>query len=160
MGVNELLDLGRLGIQADVTVNLGLTEGIENLHFSQLVTEAVRRGRGKLSRLGTLVINTRVDDVYGEQRHTGRTPVARYIVDDAPDVDFANTKLNQAMDRKTADLIFDEIIGYLNEEKEIFVANRMLGADLGNAFPLQFITTHPSRPCLRSINSATCRPWI
>jgi phosphoenolpyruvate carboxykinase (ATP) len=145
MGVNELLDLGRLGIQAAVTVNLGLTEGVENLHFSQLVTEAVRRGRGKLSRLGTLVINTRVDDEYGEQRHTGRTPVARYIVDNAPDVDFANTKLNQAMDRKTADLIFDEIIGYLNEEKEIFVANRMLGADLENAFPLQFITTHPSR---------------
>jgi ATP-dependent phosphoenolpyruvate carboxykinase len=110
MGVNELLDLGRLGIQADVTVNLGLTKGIENLHFSQLVTEAVRRGRGKLSRFGTLVINTRVDDEYGEQRHTGRTPVARYIVDDAPDVDFANTKLNQAMDRKTADLIYDEII--------------------------------------------------
>jgi len=145
MGVNELLNLSRLGIKENVKYNLGLTGGIENLHFSQLVTEAVRRGEGVLSRKGTLVINTRVDDQYGEQRHTGRTPVARYIVDDAPDVDFTNSKLNQPMARGTADQIYDEIIKHINRKKQIFVANRMLGADLENAFPLQFITSHASR---------------
>ena len=145
MGIQELLDLGRLGINEDVTCNLGETKGIENLHFSQLVTEAIRRGEGELSRKGTLVINTRVDDQYGEERHTGRTPVARYIIDDALGVDFSNSKLNQPMTRKKADLIYEEIINYINEKKEIFVANRMLGADLENAFPFQFITSHASR---------------
>jgi len=145
MGVDELLNLSRLGIKENVKCNLGLTAGIENLHFSQLVTEAVRRGEGVLSRKGTLVINTRVDDQYGEQRHTGRTPVARYIVDDAPDVDFTNSKLNQPMAREKADLIYDEIIKHINRKKQIFVSNRMLGADLENSFPLQFITSHASR---------------
>jgi phosphoenolpyruvate carboxykinase (ATP) len=145
MGIQELLDLGRLGINEDVTCNLGETKGIENLHFSQLVTEAIHRGEGKLSRKGTLVINTRVDDQYGEERHTGRTPVARYIIDDATGVDFSNSKLNQPMTRKKADLIYEEAVNYINEKKEIFVANRMLGADLENAFPFQFITSHASR---------------
>jgi len=145
MSIQELLNLGRLGINKDVISNLGQVEELDNLHFSQLVSEAVRRGEGVLSRKATLVINTRVDDRYGEKRHTGRTPAARYIIDDASGVDFSNTKLNQPMPRKKADLIFKEMIKYINEQKEIFVANRMLGADLENAFPLQFITTHASR---------------
>ena len=145
MGVDELLNLGRLGIKENVKCNLGLTAGIENPHFSQLVTEAVRRGEGVLSRKGTLVINTRVDDQYGKQRHTGRTPVARYIVNDAQEVDFTNKKLNQPMTRETAEQIYDEIIKHINRKKQIFVANRMLGADLENAFPFQFITSHASR---------------
>ncbi len=145
MGINELFNLARLGINEDVTCNLAETKGLENLHSSELITEAVRRGEGKLSRKGTLVINTRVDDRYGEERHTGRTPVARYIIDDAPGVDFSNSKLNQPMTRKTADSIYGEAIDYINEKKEVFVVNRKLGADLENAFPLQFITSHASR---------------
>lgn len=145
MSVKELLDLSRLGIKKDVTCNLGLTEGIENLHFSQLVTQAVRRNEGDLSRKGTLIINTRVDDEYGKQRHTGRTPDARYIVDDADGVDFSNKKLNQPIDRKTTDKIYNEILKHINKKGEVFVANRMLGADLKNAFPFQFITSHASR---------------
>ena len=145
MGILELLDLGRLGINEDVTFNLSETKEFENLHFSQLINEAIKRGEGQLSRRGTLVINTRVDDQFGEKRHTGRTPVARYIVDDTPDVDFSNAKLNQPMSRPKADLIFKEAIDHINEKKVIFVANRMLGADLEYAFPFQFITTHASR---------------
>ncbi len=145
MAVDELLNLGRLGIKDTVTSNLGETEGIDNLHFSQLVTEAVRRGEGVLSRKGTLVINTRVDDQYGKQRHTGRTPAARYICDDAPGVDFSNKKLNQPISRSTANKIYNEMIKYINKTGEIFVANRMLGSDLMNAFPFQFITSHASR---------------
>lgn len=145
MSVQELLDLGRLGIRKDITVNAGLTTGLENLHFSQLITEAVRRGEGELSRKGTLVIRTRVDDDFGMQRHTGRTPAARYIVDDADGVDFSNTKLNQAMSRKVADAIYTEMLAHINERSDIFVSNRMLGADLDNAFPLQYITSHASR---------------
>jgi len=145
MSIQELIDLGRLGINEDVTCNTGMTERLENLHFSELVTEAIRRDEGKLSRKGTLVINTRIDDQYGEERHTGRTPVARYIIDDAPGVDFSNSKLNQPITRKKADLIYAEMINYINEKKDIFVVNRMLGADLENAFPLQLITTHASR---------------
>jgi phosphoenolpyruvate carboxykinase (ATP) len=145
MSIQELLDLGRLGINKDVTCNTGMTERLENLHFSELVTETIRRDEGKLSRKGTVVINTRIDDQYGEERHTGRTPVARYIIDDAPGVDFSNSKLNQPITRKKADLIYEEMINYINEKKDIFVVNRMLGADLENAFPFQFITTHASR---------------
>ncbi len=145
MSVAELMDLKRLGIKKKVTVNMGLTEGIENLHFSQLVTFAVRRGEGDLSRRGTLVINTRVDDQYGEQRHTGRTPQARYIVDDAEGVDFTNKKLNQPMSRENAEAIYREMIDYINKSGEVFVANRMLGADLTCAFPFQFISSHASR---------------
>ncbi len=145
MGINELFNLARLGINEDVTCNLAETKGLENLHSSELITEAVRRGEGKLSRKGTLVINTRVDDRYGEERHTGRTPVARYIIDDAPGVDFSNSKLNQPMTRKVADMIYGEVSDYINEKKEVFVVNRKLGADLENAFPLQFITSHASR---------------
>jgi phosphoenolpyruvate carboxykinase (ATP) len=145
MSIQELLDLGRLGINKDVTNNMGQTIRLENLHFSELVTEAIRRDEGKLSRKGTLVINTRIDDQFGEERHTGRTPVARYIIDDAPGVDFTNSKLNQPITRKKADLIYAEMINYINEKKDIFVVNRMLGADLENAFPFQFITTHASR---------------
>lgn len=145
MGIQELLNLSRLGINENVTYNLDEVKGLENLYFSQLVTEAIRRGEGKLSSKGTLVINTRIDDRYGEKRHTGRTPIARYIIDDASAVDFSNSKLNQSITRKKADLIYEEIINYINTKKEIFVTNRMLGADLEYAFPLQFITTHASR---------------
>ena len=145
MGTDELFDLERLGINGDVVCNLGQTSGLENLHFSQLITEAIRRGEGELSRKGTLVINTRVDDKYGEARHTGRTPPGRYIIDDAPGVDFSNTKLNQPISREKADRIYNDVISHINDKKEIFVANRKLGADLANAFPLQFITTHASR---------------
>jgi phosphoenolpyruvate carboxykinase (ATP) len=145
MSIQELLDLKRLGIDEDVTCNIGMTKRLENLHFSELVTESIRRDEGKLSRKGTLVINTRIDDKFGEERHTGRTPVARYIIDDAPGVDFSNSKLNQPITRKKADLIHEEMINYINEKKDIFVVNRMLGADLENAFPFQFITTHASR---------------
>ena len=90
MAVTDLLNLDRLGISGDVTYNLGLTEQVENLHFSKLVSEAICRNEGELSRKGTLVIQTRVDDTYGKQRHTGRTPAARYIVNDAEGVDFSN----------------------------------------------------------------------
>lgn len=145
MSVKELLDLTRLGIKEKVVVNLGLTDGIENLHFSQLVTAAVRRGEGDLSRKGTLVINTRVDDQYGEQRHTGRTPQARYIVDDAEGVDFSNTAINQPILRKDAESIYKEMIDYINSQGEVFVANRMLGSDLTCAFPFQYISSHASR---------------
>ncbi|MDH3346519.1 MAG: phosphoenolpyruvate carboxykinase (ATP) [Desulfobulbaceae bacterium] len=145
MGIEELVDLGRLGIHKDVICNIGEAKGIEGLHFSQLVTEAIGRGEGELSRCGTLVINTRVDDQYGEERHTGRTPIARYIIDDSPDVDFSNSKLNQPISRKKADYIYEEMVNYINEKKEIFVVNRMLGADLECAFPFQFITSHASR---------------
>lgn len=159
MSVQELFDLSRLGIDEDVTCNLGETEGIENLHFSQLVTQAIRRGEGELSRKGTLVIKTRVDDQYGKQRHTGRTPVARYIVDDAPGVDFSNSKLNQPISRKKANQLFKEIITTINSRKEVFVVNRMLGADLENAFPFQFITSHASR-ALFAINQFRDLPPI
>ena len=145
MAVTDLIDLNRLGINADVTYNLGLTEQIENLHFSKLVTEAIRRNEGELSRKGTLVIQTWVDDSYGKQRHTGRTPVARYIVNDAEGVDFSNPKLNQPIDKETANEIYNEMIAYINETKDIFVVNRMLGADLYKSFPFQFITSHASR---------------
>jgi phosphoenolpyruvate carboxykinase (ATP) len=145
MSLQQLLDLGRLGINEDVRINFGRVSAPDNLHFSELVNEAVRRGEGSLSRSGTLVINTRVDDRYGEKRHTGRTPAARYIVDDAPGVDFSNPKLNQPMSRKQADLIYGEVISHINEKKDIIVANRKLGAELQNCFPLQFITTHASR---------------
>jgi len=145
MPVTELMDLKKMGIKKSVTVNMGLTEGIENLHFSQLVTLAVRRGEGDLSRRGTLVIKTRVDDQFGEQRHTGRTPAARYIVDDAEGVDFSNKKLNQPISRENADGIYKEMIDYINKSGEIFITNRMLGADLSCSFPFRFITTHASR---------------
>jgi len=145
MSVRELLDLNRLGIEKKVIVNLGKTTGLDNLHFSQLVTAAVRRNEGDLSRRGTLVINTRVDDQYGEQRHTGRTPAARYIVDDAEGVDFSNAKINQPIRREAAEDIYRQMIDHINKEGEIFVANRMLGADLSYAFPLQYITSHASR---------------
>ena len=44
MSIKDLLDLSRLGIKKDVTCNLGEVEGLENLHFSQIITEAIRRG--------------------------------------------------------------------------------------------------------------------
>ncbi|MCB2182361.1 MAG: phosphoenolpyruvate carboxykinase (ATP) [Desulfobulbaceae bacterium] len=145
MAVHELLDLGRLGIKETVTVNCGETQDLENLHFSQLVTEAVKRGEGVLSRQGTLVFNTRIDDTFGEQRHTGRTPAARYICDDAIGVDFSNTERNQPISRETTQKIFKAMVRHINKSGEIFVANRMLGADFANAFPFQFITSHASR---------------
>ena len=121
MSLQQLFDLGRLGINEDVRVNLDRAGAPDNLHFSELVTEAVRRSEGSLSGHGTLLINTRVDDRYGEKRHTGRTPAARYIVDDAPGVDFSNTKLNQPMGRQQAERIYREAVRYINEKKDIFV---------------------------------------
>lgn len=145
MSVNQLLNFGRLGIDDNVIRNLGRTESIDNLHFSELITEAVRRGEGVLSRKGTLLINTRQDDQYGEQRHTGRTPVARYIIDDAAGVDFSNSKLNQPMSRSVGNEIYKLMIDHINQRGEIFVVNRMLGADFSSSFPFQYITSHASR---------------
>lgn len=68
-------DLRELGINPKGKVLIDLDVG-------GLITHAIRKGDGELSRRGTLVIRTKEDHPkYGQGRHTGRSPKDRFLVD-------------------------------------------------------------------------------
>ncbi|MDR0890436.1 MAG: phosphoenolpyruvate carboxykinase (ATP) [Oscillospiraceae bacterium] len=110
----ETYGLEKLGIFTSNTVH-------RNLGPAQLTEAALRRGEGKLSNTGALVVTT--------GKYTGRSPNDKFIVD-TPAVhdDIAWGKVNCPISKEKFDAIKDKVCAYLND-REIFIFDGFAGAD-------------------------------
>lgn len=110
----ETYGIEKLGISSPKAVYRNLTP-------AQLTEFAIKRGEGKLSKTGALVVTT--------GKYTGRSPKDKFIVD-TPAVhnEIAWGKVNVAITREKFNSIRDKIVNYLNG-KEVFVFDGFAGAD-------------------------------
>ena len=92
-----------------------------NLTPAQLTEAALRRGEGKLSNTGALVVTT--------GKYTGRSPKDKFIVD-TPSVhdDIAWGSVNVPITQEKFNAIRSKVIAYL-QNREIFIFDGMAGAD-------------------------------
>ena len=92
-----------------------------NLTPAQLTEHALRRGEGKLSNTGALVVKT--------GKYTGRSANDKFIVD-TPAVhdEIAWGKVNRPIDKAKYDAIYNKVVAYL-QNKEVFIFDGFAGAD-------------------------------
>lgn len=92
-----------------------------NLSVPELVEAALRRGEGKLSETGALVVNT--------GKYTGRSPKDKFIVD-TPGIhrDIAWGKVNVPIQKERFDAIRAKVSAYF-QNREVFIFDGMAGAD-------------------------------
>ncbi|MEG1559632.1 MAG: phosphoenolpyruvate carboxykinase (ATP) [Clostridia bacterium] len=96
-----------------------------------LVETAIKRGEGKLSETGALVVDT--------GKYTGRSPDDRFVVDYPGvhnEIDWG--KINVPISREKADAIKTRIVSYL-QNRELFVFEGFAGADKTYALPVRVI---------------------
>lgn len=92
-----------------------------NLSVPELTETALRRGEGKLSKTGALVVNT--------GKYTGRSPKDKFIVD-TPGIhnDIAWGKVNVPIEKEKFDTIKAKVTAYF-QNREVFIFDGMAGAD-------------------------------
>ena len=104
--------------------NLGIinaTAVYRNLTPAQLVEAALRRGEGKLSNTGALVVKT--------GKYTGRSAKDKFIVDSKGVHDeIAWGSVNKPVSQQGFDALYEKVIAYL-QNREIFVFDGFAGAD-------------------------------
>lgn len=103
-----------------------------NLEPAQLVEEALRRDEGVLAEQGSLVVRT------GE--FTGRSPKDKYIVrEESTETTVDWGAVNQPMSENQFDGLFRRVVSFL-EGREVFIQDRLAGADTAYALPLRVVT--------------------
>ena len=92
-----------------------------NLTPAELTEHALRRGEGKLSNTGALVVKT--------GKYTGRSANDKFIVD-TPAVhdEIAWGKVNRPIDKAKYDAIYSKVVAYL-QNKEVYIFDGFAGAD-------------------------------
>ncbi|MFN8006606.1 MAG: phosphoenolpyruvate carboxykinase (ATP) [Terriglobia bacterium] len=103
-----------------------------NLPIPQLYEEVIRRGEGRTSLTGALVVNTGI--------HTGRSPEDKLIVRDPnseANIDWG--KINLPCEPKQFDFLFERLLHYLSS-KEVYVQDCWVGASPRYSCPVQVIT--------------------
>jgi phosphoenolpyruvate carboxykinase (ATP) len=110
----ETYGLEKLGI-------INPTAVYRNLTPAQLTEAALRRGEGKLSNTGALVVKT--------GKRTGRSANDKFIVDsEGVHDEIAWGKVNKPISQEKFDAIYDKVIAYL-QNREIFIFDGFAGAD-------------------------------
>ena len=110
----ETYGIEKLGITSPSAVYRNLTP-------AQLTEAALRRGEGKLSKTGALVVTT--------GKYTGRSPKDKFIVDtDGIHNEIAWGNVNRPISREKFNSIKEKMINYLNG-KEVFIFDGFAGAD-------------------------------
>lgn len=125
--MRELLE--KAGISEDVSIYY-------NRPRSFYIQEAVRRGYGKLSKDGALLVET--------GKHTGRSANDRYIVK-TPTTEntvWWENNLHQMTPENFAKLK-KKVLNLLNREKELYVTERSVGAHHEHNISALTISTHP-----------------
>lgn len=108
------LDLSYLGIIESKAV-------YHNLPVGPLTEFALKRGEGKLSNTGALVVMT--------GKYTGRSPEDRFVVDE-PSIhdEIAWGKVNMPISIEKFDNLYRKVIAYL-QKRDVFVFDGFAGAD-------------------------------
>ncbi len=107
-----------------------------NLQPAALIEETIRKGQGKLSSSGALVINT--------GKFTGRSPKDRFIVKDsitADTVDWNN--INMPIDTKHYEALYDKIMNYASTQSEIYVRDAYACANPNYRLNVRVYTEFP-----------------
>ncbi|MFQ6025380.1 MAG: phosphoenolpyruvate carboxykinase (ATP) [Nitrosopumilaceae archaeon] len=105
-----------------------------NLPVQTLVDIAVQKNEGIVTSTGSLSVKT--------GKYTGRSPYDRYIIDDNEthnNVDWG--KINHPFPEEKFEKIFLKMKKYL-ENKEIFVFDGFVGAEIENRLPIRVINDH------------------
>ena len=118
---------------------LGLPEEISyhiNRPTSFYIQEAVKRGYGKLSKDGALLVET--------GKHTGRSAKDRYIVRSKTTEESIWWENNLSpMEPETFERLKQKVLGVLGREKELYVTERSVGAHPEHNISARTISTHP-----------------
>ncbi len=107
-----------------------------NLQPAALIEATIRKGQGKLSSSGALVINT--------GKFTGRAPKDKFIVKDektATTVDWGN--FNIPIDNADYQLLHDKIVDYANTREEIYVRDMFACASPNYKLNVRVFTEFP-----------------
>ena len=92
-----------------------------NLTAPGLIAAALRRGEGRLSADGALIVRTGV--------HTGRAPADKFIVEDSgTDGEVWWGKVNQKLPREKFEALRERVLAYL-QGQELFTQDLYAGAD-------------------------------
>jgi phosphoenolpyruvate carboxykinase (ATP) len=101
-----------------------------------LVEEAIKRDQGHLSKKGALVVKTGA--------HTGRSAGDKYVVksDSTKDKVWWENSINEMTPEAFAKLK-ERVVAHHNEERDLFVTERSVGAHKQHNVGVRLITTHP-----------------
>lgn len=104
---------------------------------SFLIQETVARGIGRLTKDGALVVET--------GKHTGRSANDRYIVRDEVTENTIWWENNfKEMTPDTFAKLKNHIINYLNQDRDLFITERSVGADEVHNLGARLVTTNPN----------------
>ena len=105
-----------------------------NLQVKKLIDLIVEKNEGVLTANGAISVRT--------GKYTGRSPDDRFIVDDEQTHDSVDWgKINHPFQENKFDKIFDKMKRHI-EDKEIFIFDGFVGADLEYRLPIRIITDH------------------
>lgn len=137
----ETYNLEKLGILASKAI-------YRNLNPAQLTEAALRRGEGKLSKKGALVVTT--------GKYTGRSPDDKFIVD-TPAIhnDIAWGKVNRPISKEKFDSIKGKLCAYM-QGREAFIFDGFAGADRKHTKKFRIVNELASQSLF--INQLLIRP--
>jgi phosphoenolpyruvate carboxykinase (ATP) len=122
-------------------LGLNVERGPKNIYMNSprsfLIQETVARGIGKLTKDGSLVVTT--------GKHTGRSANDRYIVKSETTENtiwWANNF--KPMTSETFMKLREKVINYLNEDRDLFITERSVGADETHNIGARLVTTNPN----------------
>ena len=107
-----------------------------NLEPAALIEKTLQLGQGHLADTGALVVDT------GEFK--GRAPQDRFIVKDditANTVDWGD--VNKPFEPKKFDLLYNKVVNYLNNCKEVYVRDAYACANLDYKLNIRVVNEHP-----------------
>lgn len=121
--------ISKLGISQDMTI-------YTNRPISFYIQETIKKGLGKLSKDGALLVET--------GKHTGRSANDRYIVKSELTKDTIWWENNLSpMEPETFNKLKSKVVAYLNEQTELYSTERIVGAHKTHNLGAKLITTHP-----------------
>ena len=103
-----------------------------NLSVGELIEEAIKRGEGKLSAQGPLVVET--------GRHTGRSANDKFVVrEPSTEGQIWWSKVNVPYTEEKFDAVHERMCAFL-EDKDVFVRDCFVGADENYRLPVRVIS--------------------
>lgn len=104
--------------------------------MNTLVEQAISTKQGRLTKHGALVVKT--------GKHTGRSANDKYVVKDSVTKDsiWWENSIHE-MSTENFQKLKGKVLNYLNEERDIYITERSVGAHKAHNIGVRLITTHP-----------------